>query len=202
MTEIRTYTKFVPDSLVRLLGCDAALLAARLAAFAGEDGTACVSAEYLCEVFGWSEGSLRNYAKKLAVFNIWTRSTTAGRGKVSVWKKGANFNTFMTIEKVQILQKKGANFAGKNKEKNNNICARATEPVSDGSVRGAKPRKGDAALPLYYNGDSRLTPAMIDGMVKIRHNKRLAYCNPEDLNTCLLGGADIFKPIEDEKSNN
>lgn len=183
-----TYTPAVPDNLVRVVGADAALLAVRLASFADEFGQVRVSADYLCEIFGWSGNSLRNYAKKLSVLHIWTRVSGTSRAHVSLWKKGANFDTYVSLKRVQILEKKGANFAPKNKRRINNAhaCAR-------GKSATQRDKKA-AVLPIYRNGDQALQPEMIDSMVKVWHADRLGYVFEKDLQQVLAAGAELFNP--------
>lgn len=183
-----TYTPAVPDNLVRVVGADAALLAVRLASFADEFGQVRVSADYLCEIFGWSGNSLRNYAKKLAVLHIWTRVSGTSRAHVSLWKKGANFDTYVSLKRVQNLEKKGANFAPKKEIRINNAhaCAR-------GKSATQRDKKA-AVLPIYRNGDQALQPEMIDSMVKVWHADRLGYVFEKDLQQVLAAGAELFNP--------
>ena len=193
-----TYTPSVPDKLVRAVRAEAALLAVRLASFLEENDEAHVSADYLCSIFGWSDGSLRNYAKKLQVLGIWTRKSGTARTHVSVWKKGANFAAYMTQERVQILQKKGTNFAPKKEIRINNTRTGARD-----DKRTPYRDKRAEKLPIYRNGDPMLQADMIDSMVKIWHADKLGYVFEKDLQQVLAAGAILLteKLKQDGKTN-
>lgn len=186
------YTKYVTDRLVTAVGAEAALLACRLVAFADDKGVAHVSNEYLCGIFGWSANTLRNYAKKLEVLQIWVRKPGTYRTIKTEWRKGANFAPFMTLKGCKNRAEKGANFEPllhNNKEKKKE-CAYAPARENGAAQRG---KKKEAAR-LYYNGDTSLQPHDIDRMTKLWYNGRLAYCEKEDVKQCLACGARIFKP--------
>lgn len=102
-----TYTPYVPDKLVVAVGFDAAMLACRLEKFADEKGTIRVSFAYLAEMWGVDKRKLVKAADLLATQDIWHYTKHHGRGLVTEWKKGANFASFVTLKKVQILQIKG-----------------------------------------------------------------------------------------------
>lgn len=186
------YTKYIPDSLVAVAGLGAAVLAARLDAFSDENGTAEVSCRWLCEVYGWSDGSMRNYARKLDVLQVWHISRKGdGRTHKTQWKKGTNFNTFFSQKGYKFCTKKGANFEPynkNNKKEKINACAPARE------MGAAQRGRNGEGLPLYLAGDAQLTSSMIDSMVMLRYKNKIAYCFERDLQTCLAGGARLFKP--------
>lgn len=186
------YTKYVPDRLVAAVGADAALLACRLVAFADEDGVARVSYDYLRNAFGWSRNSLRKYAKKLQVLQIWECKPGEYRTIKTEWKKGANFDPFMTLKGGKNGAEKGANFDpllhNNKEEKKENACAPAREK---GAAQRGKKRE---AARLYYAGDVSLRPQDIDRMQMLRYNGKIAYCEREDLQQCLACGAVIFQP--------
>lgn len=193
-----TYTPAVPDNLVRVVGADAALLACRLASFASEDGKAEVSADYLCEIYGWSGNTLRKYAKKLAALQIWTRKSGTSRTHVSIWKKGANFESYVTLKRVQKLHEKGAKFEPKNKKRINNTRTGARD-----DKRTPSRDKREEKLPIYRNGDPMLQADMIDSMVKIWHADKLGYVFEKDLQQVLAAGAILLteKLKQDGKTN-
>ncbi|MEE1131024.1 MAG: hypothetical protein UHX00_05250 [Caryophanon sp.] len=127
MSESRTYIPYVPDDLVKALDPLAALLACKLGTFADEKGAVCVSFAYLAEMWGVDKRQIIKAADKLSALQIWHYQKHHGRGLVTEWQKGTNFAPFVTLEKVQNLQKKGTNFAPNNKDykKDRLISARA-----------------------------------------------------------------------------
>ena len=186
------YTKYVPDRLVAAVGADAALLACRLVAFADEDGVARVSNEFLCNLFGWSEYILRKASMRLQVLQIWERKPGAYRTIKNEWRKGANFEPFMTLKGCKFFTEKGKNFEpllhNNKEEKKENACAPAREK---GAAQRGKKRE---AARLFYAGDVSLRPQDIDRMQMLRYNGKIAYCEREDLQQCLACGAVIFQP--------
>jgi hypothetical protein len=187
------YTHNVPDILVAAVGTDAALLGSRLVAFADEQGIARVSQRWLCDTFGWTGNTFRKHAHKLDVLRIWHMQTSVGRGHLTEWKKGSNFDTFMSDKRFKNCALKGSNFEPNNKNNNKNINISACAPARE---RGAAQRGREReAARLYYAGDVSLRPQDIDRMQMLRYNGKIAYCEQEDLQQCLACGATIFQPI-------
>lgn len=122
MNEQKTYTPYVPDDLVKMLNGDtvAALLACKIGTFADEKGTIFVSFSFLSELWNIDIRKIRNAADKLALLQIWNYKRGDGRGHVTEWKKGANYDTFVILKRVQNLQIKGAKIATYNKDIINN----------------------------------------------------------------------------------
>ena len=118
MSDKRTYTPYVPDDLVKAIGADAALLACKLGTFADEKGAVRVSFSSLADMWGVDKRQIIKAADKLDSLQIWHYTKHHGRGLVTEWQKGTNFAPFVTLEKVQILQKKGTKNAPYNKEYN------------------------------------------------------------------------------------
>ncbi|MBQ9602417.1 MAG: hypothetical protein IJR42_01230 [Paludibacteraceae bacterium] len=161
--ERATYTKSTPDNLVQIVGgikyAGIAMLAIRLNAFADGD-EARVSIQMLCEIFSCSVNTIKEYARRLAMLDIWHLKTFHGRGDVAVWKKGSNFDAyttikpsnfdaFVTIENHQTLTKKPSNFDGNNID--NNIAAERADKrahaaeknaAADGELEKGSPRQG------------------------------------------------------------
>ena len=121
MSDKRTYTPYVPDDLVSVLNgdTDAAMLACKLNTFADEKGAVLVSFSYIANMWNWKdERRVKKAADKLDALQIWHYKKGDGRGHVTEWIKGANYATFVTIERVQNLQIKGTKIAPYNKEYN------------------------------------------------------------------------------------
>lgn len=120
-----TYTH-IPDALVRQIGAEPALIACRLSAFE-KDGEVRVSMAYLSQLFGIDKRRISAIAATLQTLGIWTNEKGDGRGCVTKWKKGANYESFLKPKRVQILQKKGTKSAPYNKItlRDNNIGAPA-----------------------------------------------------------------------------
>lgn len=159
--ERATYTKTIPDNLVQIVGgmkyAGVAMLAIRLNAFADGD-EARVSYITLCEIFSCSVNTIKEYARRLAMLDIWHLQTNHGRGNVAVWKKGSNFDTYTSLklsnfdtftdqENYQTLTKKLSNFDTINID--NNIaatpahgCVRAGEDAAaDGELEKGSPQQ-------------------------------------------------------------
>ena len=186
------YAKYTPDRLVRTIGADAALLASRLVAFADTKGIARISFQEIHNMYGWSDYTIRKAAEKLHVMQIWLYKPGAYRTIKTEWRKGANFEPFMTLKGCKNFTEKGANFEPllHNNKENNKECACAPAREKGAAQRG---KKKEAAR-LYYNGDTSLQPHDIDRMTKLWYNGRLAYCEKEDVQQCLACGARIFQP--------
>lgn len=122
MNEQKTYTPYVPDDLVKMLSGDtvAALLACKIGTFADEKGAIFVSFAFLSDLWHIDKRTLVKAADKLALLQIWHYKTRHGRGCITEWKKGSNYVPFVILEKVQILQKKGAKNVPNNKDIINN----------------------------------------------------------------------------------
>lgn len=161
--ERATYTKNIPDHLLQIVGgmkyAGVALLAIRLNAFADGD-EARVSIPMLCEIFSCSVNTIKEYARRLAMLDIWHLKTIHGRGYVAVWKKGSNFDTYTSLklsnfdglttqENYQTLTEKLSNFDGYNID--NNIAAERADKrahaaeknaAADGELEKGSPRQG------------------------------------------------------------
>lgn len=133
-----TYTYGVTDELIQLVGFDAAVLACRLPAFE-KDGQVTVSIAFLADMWNVDKRTILAAATRLRDAGIWEYETRHGRGLSTLWKKGANFATFIQPKKVQILHKKGTKNVPNNKDtiKNNNhrvmvkdAHTRVTNPTS------------------------------------------------------------------------
>lgn len=164
--ERATYTKTVPDNLVQIVGgmkyAGVALLAIRLNAFA-EGDEARVSIPKLCEIYSCSVNTIKEYARRLAMLDIWHLKTIHGRGNIAVWKKGSKFDTFttlkqsnfdgfITVENHQTLTKKPSNFDGYNIDYNIEDGGRAR-------VRASEPSPKEKLL--IVQGDTPCDPRKI-----------------------------------------
>lgn len=128
MSEQRTYVPYTPDDLIKMTDPLAALLACKLNTFADEKGAVLVSFSFLANLWGQDERKLIKAAKKLSVLDIWHYKSGDGRGHVTEWIKGANYDTFVALERGQILQIKVAKIAPNNKDiikiDNQRVCTR------------------------------------------------------------------------------
>lgn len=120
-TDKRTYIPYIPDDLINGDPLPA-LLACKLGTFADKKGAILVSFAFISKLWNISERKLVKAAEKLDALQIWHFKRGDGRGHVTEWIKGANYATFVTLERVQISQIKGAKNAPYNKDiiKNNN----------------------------------------------------------------------------------
>ena len=115
--ETRTYVPYTPDDLILAVGELGALLACKLGTFEDEEGNVFVSMEFIAKLWGHKDTrKIKNAAKKLSVLDIWHYKSGDGRGHATKWIKGANFATFVTLERVQKMQIKGAKNAPNNKD--------------------------------------------------------------------------------------
>lgn len=160
--ERATYTKTIPDNLVQIVGgmkyAGVAMLAIRLNAFADGD-EARVSYITLCEIFSCSVNTIKEYARRLAMLDIWHLQTNHGRGNVAVWKKGSNFDTYTSLklsnidtftdqENYQTLTEKLSNFDSYNID-NNRAAERADKrahaaeknAAADGELENGSPQQ-------------------------------------------------------------
>lgn len=169
--ERATYTKTVPDNLVQIVGgmkyAGVAMLAIRLNAFADGD-EARVSIPTLCDIFSCSVNTIKEYARRLSMLDIWHMTTIHGRGNVAVWKKGSNFDTytslkpsnfdgFTTTENHQTLTEKPSNFDGYNIDNNKEVeNAHASARTSDPSSLEVKQK--------VTQGDTPCTPQINTSM--------------------------------------
>ena len=128
MSEQRTYVPYTPDDLIKMTDPLAALLACKLNTFADEKGAVFVSFSFLANLWGQDERKLIKAAKKLSVLEIWHYKSGDGRGHVTEWIKGANYDTFVALERGRILQIKVAKIAPNNKDiikiDNQRVCTR------------------------------------------------------------------------------
>lgn len=159
--ERATYTKSTPDNLVQIVGgikyAGIAMLAIRLNAFA-EGDEARVSIPMLCAIFSCSVNTIKEYARRLDMLDIWHMTTSHGKGNVAVWKKGSNFDTyttlkpsnfdaFVTIENHQTLTGKPSNFDGYNidniiaAERADRRAPAAENAAADGDLEKGSPRQ-------------------------------------------------------------
>lgn len=136
MSKKHTYTPYIPDDLVSALAgdTDAALLACKLGTFADEKGAIFVSFSYIANLWNWKdERRVKKAANKLSVLQIWHYKKGDGRGHISEWVKGANYDTFVTLKRVQNLQIKGTKNAPINKDIINKGGGRARVSASSAS---------------------------------------------------------------------
>lgn len=116
----QTYTKYISDMLLHAVGGitkgGIAILSARLTAFAKGTEEAQVSIDELCELFDCSENTIKSYAKTLSALDVWHLKTSCGKGHVSVWLKGSNFDTYQNNQKYQSLSLKVSKFDTNNKD--------------------------------------------------------------------------------------
>lgn len=128
-TSDKTYTPITSDLMLQAVGGikngGIALFAARLTVMPkNKDGDVCVSILSLCQLFTCSKNTIKDYAKKLSVLGVWHMTSGGnGRGDMSIWKKGSNFDTYMTIKRGQTLTEKGSNIDPNNID-NNKECAK------------------------------------------------------------------------------
>ena len=127
MKETRSYIPPTPDDLVAKVGFEAAALACKVGAFADEKGAIHVTFDYIAELWNCDARTIKKAAQKLEALQIWHVKRGNGRGHATEWIKGANYATFVTLERVQNLQIKGAQNAPNNKDYNKDrlISARA-----------------------------------------------------------------------------
>lgn len=118
MSDQITYIPYTRDDLVRSVGFVAANLASKLDAFADEKGVIYVSFGALAELWNVDVRVIRKAADTLSALQIWHYTRGNGRGHLTVWEKGANYATFVTLKRVQIMQKKGTKNAPYNKDNN------------------------------------------------------------------------------------
>ena len=136
MSERDTYIPYMRDDLIKRVGFTAASLASKLQTFADEKGAVRVSFSYLAEIWGTDKRQLVKAANLLAALDIWHYTKHRGRGLVTEWKKGANYEPFVTLKKVQILQKKGTKNAPNNKDYKKDRLISAHTRVTNQSKRG------------------------------------------------------------------
>lgn len=163
-TSDKTYTPITPDLMLQAVGGikngGIALFAARLTVMPkNKAGDVCVSIRSLCQLFTCSKNTIKDYAKKLSVLGVWHMTSGGnGRGDMSIWKKGSNFDTYMTIKRGQTLTEKGSNIDPDNIEYNNNCTKGAHTCVSAApcaSKNFNKEMQGDAPCDPHIMDDAK-----------------------------------------------
>lgn len=158
MTQGETYTKFVPDHLVQAVGSEAALIAARLAAFCDENGVARVSFSKLEEIFGFNERTMRRLMPRLEILDIWRLKRGVGRGNSTEWIKGDNYDTFCNVkgDKMSAFEEdkrgqndgiKGDKMSAYNKDTIKNAARRAHVRTLAGEVAAADGERAETGSP-------------------------------------------------------
>lgn len=127
MSDRITYT-IVLDSLCESVGAVAAIIACKVAAL--DSGEGCeVSTAYFIKLLGVDIRTFRKEVKKLQVLGYIECKTRCGRGKNTIYKKGANMLPFSEEKGCKNVLKKGAKMHTINYNKsivNNNAPVRDT----------------------------------------------------------------------------
>lgn len=148
MSDKQTYVPCMRDDLIAKVGILAAALAVKLCAYADEKGAILVSFDALSKLWNIDARKIKNAAKTLDLLQIWHYKRGDGRGHVTEWQKGANFDTFVPLKRVQNLQIKGAKIATYNKDYNKDrLIARTRVSINQSIKNLNKSKAGDTPAP-------------------------------------------------------